>query len=38
MPSIVKKELDEVRVVISGSGSAGYGIFKILETADVRIL
>ena len=33
---MVKKELDEVRVVISGSGSAGYGIFKILETAGCK--
>jgi malate dehydrogenase (oxaloacetate-decarboxylating) len=33
---LVKKELDEVRVVISGSGSAGYGIFKILETAGCK--
>jgi malate dehydrogenase (oxaloacetate-decarboxylating) len=30
---LVKKELEKVRVVISGSGSAGYGIFKILQTA-----
>jgi malate dehydrogenase (oxaloacetate-decarboxylating) len=33
---LVKKELDEVRVLISGSGSAGYGIFKILETAGCK--
>jgi malate dehydrogenase (oxaloacetate-decarboxylating) len=30
---LVKKQLHKVRVVISGSGSAGYGIFKILQTA-----
>lgn len=30
---LVKKQLHQVRVVISGSGSAGYGIFKILQTA-----
>ena len=33
---LVKKELEEARVVISGSGSAGYGIFKILETAGCK--
>ena len=33
---MVKKELDKVRIVISGSGSAGYGIFKILETAGCK--
>ena len=33
---LVKKELDKVRIVISGSGSAGYGIFKILETAGCK--
>ena len=33
---LVKKELDKVRVVISGSGSAGYGIFKILQTAGCK--
>ena len=33
---LVKKELDKIRVVISGSGSAGYGIFKILQTAGCK--
>jgi malate dehydrogenase (oxaloacetate-decarboxylating) len=33
---LVKKELDKVRVVISGSGSAGYGIYKILQTAGCK--
>lgn len=33
---LVKKELSKVRVVISGSGSAGYGIFKILQTAGCK--
>jgi malate dehydrogenase (oxaloacetate-decarboxylating) len=33
---LVKKELGKVRVVISGSGSAGYGIFKILQTAGCK--
>jgi malate dehydrogenase (oxaloacetate-decarboxylating) len=33
---LVNKKLDEVRVVISGSGSAGYGIFKILQTAGCK--
>lgn len=33
---LVKKELEKVRVVISGSGSAGYGIFKILQTAGCK--
>jgi malate dehydrogenase (oxaloacetate-decarboxylating) len=33
---LVKKQLQEVRVVISGSGSAGYGIFKILQTAGCK--
>ena len=33
---LVNKELDKVRVVISGSGSAGYGIFKILQTAGCK--
>jgi malate dehydrogenase (oxaloacetate-decarboxylating) len=33
---LVKKDLDKVRIVISGSGSAGYGIFKILETAGCK--
>lgn len=33
---LVKKQLEKVRVVISGSGSAGYGIFKILQTAGCK--
>jgi malate dehydrogenase (oxaloacetate-decarboxylating) len=33
---LVKKELDKIRVIISGSGSAGYGIFKILQTAGCK--
>ena len=33
---LTNKELDQVRVVISGSGSAGYGIFKILQTAGCK--
>lgn len=33
---LVKKELGKIRVVISGSGSAGYGIFKILQTAGCK--
>ena len=33
---LTNKELDNVRVVISGSGSAGYGIFKILRTAGCK--
>jgi malate dehydrogenase (oxaloacetate-decarboxylating) len=33
---LVKKELEKVRVVISGSGSAGSGLFKILQTAGCK--
>jgi malate dehydrogenase (oxaloacetate-decarboxylating) len=33
---LVKKELHKIRVIISGSGSAGYGIFKILLTAGCK--
>jgi len=33
---LTNQELDQVRVVISGSGSAGYGIFKILQTAGCK--
>lgn len=33
---LANKELDKVRVVISGSGSAGYGIFKILQMAGCK--
>ena len=30
---IIDKKLDNIKVVISGAGSAGYGIFKILKEA-----
>jgi malate dehydrogenase (oxaloacetate-decarboxylating) len=33
---LVKKELHKIRVIISGSGSAGYGVFKILQTAGCK--
>ena len=33
---LVEKRFDNVRVVISGAGSAGYGIFKILEEAGCK--
>jgi malate dehydrogenase (oxaloacetate-decarboxylating) len=33
---LVKKELHKIRIIISGSGSAGYGIFKILQTAGCK--
>jgi malate dehydrogenase (oxaloacetate-decarboxylating) len=33
---LVKKELHKIRVIISGSGSAGYGLFKILLTAGCK--
>ena len=33
---LANKELGKVRLVISGSGSAGYGIFKILQTAGCK--
>jgi malate dehydrogenase (oxaloacetate-decarboxylating) len=33
---LVEKRFDNVKVVISGAGSAGYGIFKILEEAGCK--
>ena len=33
---IIDKKIDNIKVVISGAGSAGYGIFKILEEAGCR--
>jgi len=33
---IVDKEIDTLKIVISGAGSAGYGIFKILKEAGCR--
>jgi malate dehydrogenase (oxaloacetate-decarboxylating) len=33
---LLSKKLDSMKVVISGSGSAGYGIFKILEKAGCK--
>ena len=33
---LVEKRFDNVKVVISGAGSAGYGIFKILEDAGCK--
>ncbi|WP_201449491.1 NAD(P)-dependent malic enzyme [Nitrososphaera sp. AFS] len=33
---IVDKKIDNIKVVISGAGSAGYGIFKILKEAGCR--
>jgi malate dehydrogenase (oxaloacetate-decarboxylating) len=33
---LLSKKLDSIKVVISGSGSAGYGIFKILEKAGCK--
>jgi len=33
---IVDKKLDNIKVVISGAGSAGYGIFKILKEAGCK--
>ncbi len=33
---IVDKKLDNIKVVISGAGSAGYGIFKILKQAGCK--
>ena len=33
---LLRKKLDIVKVIISGAGSAGYGIFKILEKAGCR--
>jgi malate dehydrogenase (oxaloacetate-decarboxylating) len=33
---LLNKKMDSIKVVISGSGSAGYGIFKILEKAGCK--
>jgi malate dehydrogenase (oxaloacetate-decarboxylating) len=33
---IIEKKIDNIKVVISGAGSAGYGIFKILKEAGCR--
>lgn len=33
---LVKKEIDDIKVVIAGAGSAGYGIFKILKQANCK--
>jgi malate dehydrogenase (oxaloacetate-decarboxylating) len=33
---LLNKKLDSIKVVISGAGSAGYGIFKILEKAGCK--
>jgi malate dehydrogenase (oxaloacetate-decarboxylating) len=33
---LLKKKIDSINVVISGAGSAGYGIFKILEKAGCK--
>ena len=33
---LLSKKLDSIKVVISGAGSAGYGIFKILEKAGCK--
>jgi len=33
---IIDKKIDSIKVVISGAGSAGYGIFKILKEAGCR--
>ena len=33
---LVRKRIDSIRVVIAGAGSAGYGIFRILEEAGCR--
>ena len=33
---LLNKKIDSIRVVISGAGSAGYGIFKILEKAGCK--
>ena len=33
---LVRKSIDSIRVVIAGAGSAGYGIFRILEEAGCR--
>jgi malate dehydrogenase (oxaloacetate-decarboxylating) len=33
---IVNKKIDSIKAVVSGAGSAGYGIFKILEKAECK--
>ncbi len=33
---LLKKKIDSIKVVVSGAGSAGYGIFKILEKAGCK--
>ncbi len=33
---LVKKKIEQIKVVIAGAGSAGYGIFKILEQAGCK--
>lgn len=33
---LIRKRLDKINVVVSGAGSAGYGIFKILEVAGCK--
>jgi malate dehydrogenase (oxaloacetate-decarboxylating) len=33
---IINKTMDNIRIVISGAGSAGYGIFKILKEAGCK--
>ena len=33
---LINKKFDNIRVIISGAGSAGYGIFKILEEAGCK--
>ena len=33
---IVNKKIDSIKAVVSGAGSAGYGIFKILEKAGCK--
>jgi malate dehydrogenase (oxaloacetate-decarboxylating) len=33
---LLNKKMDSIKIVISGSGSAGYGIFKILEKAGCK--
>jgi malate dehydrogenase (oxaloacetate-decarboxylating) len=33
---LVNKKIDSIKIVISGAGSAGYGIFKILEKAGCK--
>ena len=33
---LLSKKIDSIKVVISGAGSAGYGIFKILEKAECK--